>query len=543
MGSNRVYVILATMLSCLAVALAKKARDGNSNALQDASSKARKVKSNGGAAFQQRFRQKLDTLEFDLGMTELRFIPGEDAPCVTSIGDFPYSTQGTSLQLDDNNFVEVQFTAGSTFTFFGQTYASVFIGSNGYITFGNGDSSSELKSSNFNSLPRVAALMTDLVPVQGSTIITYSQDEDMLVLTVQKIRHASDSDSFASYQIALHFGDGSSTITHTDTTLKRQSIKAIVGLSSGIKGDKVKVNFDESATCSEADQPGPDVATGECVSSRSAAVDSAKSKKTRGMGKIPGVDIINRSTEETRIIGGEDAEKGRYPYLVFVQGCGDRGCFSCGGSLIAPNVVLSAAHCNAESHTVFIGGNDLINDSFDSIAVVKAYEHPHYDPGSLENDVLVLELEADAAQQPVLMDRQGKEDGVHLPHTSNPEDRLLTVAGWGVTEQGSTSNTLKEVNVSYVSNPECGEAYGSSLIKGDMMCAAARGKDACQGDSGGPIFVRSEDGDPFNDVQVGIVSWGIGCANPSFPGVYSRVAKARKWIDATLATIGAVARC
>ena len=90
------------------------------------------------------------------------------------------------------------------------------------------------------------------------------------------------------------------------------------------------------------------------------------------------------------------------------------------------------------------------------------------------------------------------------------------MSGWGTTsEGGSLPSNLQQVTVPYVTDEDCGDAYGASSIINDVMiCAGEAGKDSCQGDSGGPMT--------FNGVHVGIVSWGYGCARPGYPGVYSQ---------------------
>lgn len=101
------------------------------------------------------------------------------------------------------------------------------------------------------------------------------------------------------------------------------------------------------------------------------------------------------------------------------------------------------------------------------------------------------------------------------------------------------ANILQEVEVNVISNSECEKSKGSiggyydsyeGQITSNMSCAKDARQDACQGDSGGPLVVRGSAGDGSDDVQVGVVSWGIGCASASFPGVYSRVSSVYKWI-------------
>ena len=112
--------------------------------------------------------------------------------------------------------------------------------------------------------------------------------------------------------------------------------------------------------------------------------------------------------------------------------------------------------------------------------------------------------------------------------------RKSMLIGWGTTSfGGKVSNDLREVDVPIVTNSKCSEANdhifsGADRISEKQMCAGYEegGKDTCQGDSGGPLLV------PFNDrwVQMGIVSYGNGCAKPRFPGVYTRVSYFVPWI-------------
>lgn len=110
---------------------------------------------------------------------------------------------------------------------------------------------------------------------------------------------------------------------------------------------------------------------------------------------------------------------------------------------------------------------------------------------------------------------------------------MLSVIGWGTTSTRKLSypNELREVNVPAVDDGTCRSSYGASLDAATMVCAGAPNIDSCYGDSGGPLF---DNKNPSARVQVGIVSWGKGCAKRKFPGVYSEVnnSSIRSWITA-----------
>merc|ERR1711981_1467107 len=116
------------------------------------------------------------------------------------------------------------------------------------------------------------------------------------------------------------------------------------------------------------------------------------------------------------------------------------------------------------------------------------------------------------------------------------EARCFT-SGWGtLSSGGSATNNLQYVRVPAITNSQCNAAYGGSITD-TMLCAGypnVGGKDACQGDSGGP-FVCNDNG---NAVIAGVVSWGIGCAHPNYPGVYARVTSVLSWIQSNMGSCG-----
>lgn len=218
------------------------------------------------------------------------------------------------------------------------------------------------------------------------------------------------------------------------------------------------------------------------------------------------------------IVGGEEVEQDRYPYNVIYS---KDGAFLCSGTLIAENWVLTAAHCGIFGTHVYIGRQNLgiAGTNEEIIEIVEAIPHYKYDIYTFSYDYMLLKLETPSKFSPVTLD-DGYED------TDAGDD--VTVMGWGKTsELGSYSPELLEVELDIVDQYDCREYYNNNIDK-SMLCASRLGKDSCLGDSGGPLIRKGNK--PEDDVQVGIVSWGIGCARPKYPGVYARVSQVHEWI-------------
>ena len=156
------------------------------------------------------------------------------------------------------------------------------------------------------------------------------------------------------------------------------------------------------------------------------------------------------------------------------------------------------------------------------IAVSRVVTHDDYDAWTITNDICLLHLEEEA-------DLSNPNIGtIPLPPADQdiPEGTMCTVSGWGTTsEGGSLARVLMKVEVPVVSDEDCRDAYGQSDITDSMICAGLPegGKDACQGDSGGPLTCGL-----YLD---GIASWGYGCAEPGFPGVYTQTSYFVEWIN------------
>ncbi|WP_435223592.1 S1 family serine peptidase [Streptomyces sp. Tue6028] len=231
------------------------------------------------------------------------------------------------------------------------------------------------------------------------------------------------------------------------------------------------------------------------------------------------------------VIGGYPVEISKSPWTVALASRdrfgGTRAGQFCGGVVISPSKVLTAAHClgtdvlgtpprQVADLKVIAGRGDLLSDSGKEIAVRDVWVNPDYDSYTNAGDYGVVTLTSPLPESSVIrMAPSG--DSAYQPGTD------AEVYGWGdTTGFGTYPHSLRAAGVQVLPDSACEAAYPGgeegTYRSASMLCAgeAAGGHDACQGDSGGPLVAQGK--------LIGLVSWGSGCGQPGSPGVYTRVA-------------------
>lgn len=241
------------------------------------------------------------------------------------------------------------------------------------------------------------------------------------------------------------------------------------------------------------------------------------------------VEIVsnNKSIGNERIVGGNNTTIRTHPYIVSLRRNREH---VCGASIISRTRALTAAHCiypnGAPSQYSIMAGSTLrVGDANQQLRTMnRVLSHPRYSEAGIFNDIGILYWE-----QPLTLGVTVRAIRLARQNSPPPYGRNCNVTGWGrLRENGPFADILQVVTIPLVTNEVCNRAYHGQITP-DKLCAGGLpqgGRDSCQTDSGGPLTV--------NGVQLGVVSYGDGCARPRIPGVYARVAFFNNWIRENL---------
>jgi len=243
--------------------------------------------------------------------------------------------------------------------------------------------------------------------------------------------------------------------------------------------------------------------------------------------------VKGASAPSSQIVNGNPATECEWRWQVQLR----RGYAFCGGTLVAPDWVLTAAHCVSKPNfDVRVGdwNKTVLSANVQTRSAEAVFQHPEYNARTTQNDYALVRLDS-----PVEINECVGTACLPSADEDVADGARCWITGWGTLRSGgSTPEILQEAEVSIVSNYDCVNKfnYRSNEITDAMICAQGRSEngditDACQGDSGGPLVCESQG----RWTIYGATSWGYGCAGASHPGVWARVHKHLDWVEDVMA--------
>jgi secreted trypsin-like serine protease len=236
---------------------------------------------------------------------------------------------------------------------------------------------------------------------------------------------------------------------------------------------------------------------------------------------------VSADTKDKRmIVGGTLASASEAPWAVALTNTRSSRPTGrwCGAVLVAPNKVLTAAHCMNKPLSTYaaVQGRAELSESTGRVSGISAvWIHPAYDTNTNRNDFAILTLAEPFTRVPVI--------ALETNPKADRKGAVPTVYGWGDTADTGPDDTLQKVAVPDLGDDAClanKEYVANGYAAAYNVCAGDGAGDACQGDSGGPLVL--------NGRLLATVSWGIGCSDPGFPGVYAEIASAAKTLQAEI---------
>ncbi|XP_050358805.1 serine protease filzig [Nymphalis io] len=375
-------------------------------------------------------------------------------------------------------------------------------------------------------------------PLPPISVITTQKLETPITTTESVVSSPSSISSASSATTQASILEFTVNVTLSPTMPTSTSSIGLLNVTLGsISDNATSASGNQTETTQSIGSTDTDVTTDEAVTTEQITT-TTESYNMSNYKDVCG----RRMWPQARIVGGAKSGFGQWPWQISLrQYRTSTYLHKCGAALLNENWAITAAHCvervPPSELLVRLGEYDLANEEepygFAERRVQIVASHPHFDPATFEYDLALLRFYEPVTFQPNILP-------VCVPDDDDDYvGRTAYVTGWGrLYDEGPLPSVLQEVEVPVINNTACESMYLAAgyneHIPNIFICAGWKkgGSDSCEGDSGGPMVVpRRRDG---RFVLSGIISWGIGCAEPNQPGVYTRISEFRDWINQIL---------